>query len=88
VAEIAGDHKAAREVQLVLPETGVCSADLGSDAAKVSPESSCCGGPAPETIDACCVADAKAKASGRKGCGCGSDRSDPVPAGTALETTI
>ena len=27
VAEIAGDHAAAREVQLVLPETGVCSAD-------------------------------------------------------------
>ena len=27
VAEIAGDRKAAREVQLVLPETGVCSAD-------------------------------------------------------------
>ena len=25
VAEIAGDHAAAREVRLVLPETGVCS---------------------------------------------------------------
>ena len=25
VAEIAGDHEAAREVELVLPETGVCS---------------------------------------------------------------
>ena len=28
VAEIAGDHAAARQVQLVLPETGVCSAAL------------------------------------------------------------
>ena len=25
VAEIAGDHEAARKVELVLPETGVCS---------------------------------------------------------------
>ena len=29
VAEIAGDHAAAREVRLVLPETGVCSAGPG-----------------------------------------------------------
>ena len=30
VAEIAGDHAAAREVQLVLPETGVCSAPVAA----------------------------------------------------------
>ena len=35
VAKLAGDERAAREVQLVLPETGVCSTDLGG--------SSCCG---------------------------------------------
>lgn len=35
-AEIAGDHAAARDVQLVLPETGVCSTSA-SDA------SACCG---------------------------------------------
>ena len=29
VAEIAGDHAAAREVRLVLPETGVCSTPVG-----------------------------------------------------------
>ncbi len=28
--ELAGNHAAARRVQLVLPETGVCSADIGS----------------------------------------------------------
>jgi len=28
--ELAGDHAAARRVQLVLPETGVCSTDVGS----------------------------------------------------------
>lgn len=49
VAEIAGDHAAAREVRLVLPETGVCGADFPSDDA--SPASSakaagCCGKPA------------------------------------------
>ncbi len=28
-AELAGDHQAARDVQLVLPETGVCTTDVG-----------------------------------------------------------
>jgi hypothetical protein len=64
VAEIAGDHRAAREVRLVLPETGVCSATPASSAG-------CCGGPAPKQVDACCIADADAKAEGRAGCGCG-----------------
>lgn len=39
-AEIAGDHAAASAVQLVLPETGVCSSDASGDAA------GCCGSPA------------------------------------------
>lgn len=30
----------------------------------------CCGGPAPKETDACCVADAEAKAVGEGGCGC------------------
>ena len=30
VAELAGDHEAARRVELVLPETGVCSTERGS----------------------------------------------------------
>ena len=68
VAEIAGDHVAAREVRLVLPETGVCNSDL--DLA-VGEGAGCCGGPAPAKVDACCVADAEAKAVGKSGCGCG-----------------
>ena len=72
VAEIAGDHAAAREVRLVLPETGVCSAGPVAEEA-----TGCCGGPAPVGVEACCVADADAKASGRNGCGCGASR---VPA--------
>ncbi|MER9303122.1 NAD(P)-binding domain-containing protein [Mesorhizobium sp. M0496] len=70
VADIAGDHLAAREVRLVLPETGVCSAVgvvTGSESA------GCCGGPAPANVDACCVRDADAKAKGASGCGCGTD---------------
>jgi hypothetical protein len=60
IAEIAGDAAAAKEVHLVLPHTGVCSAApaLGS-----VPESGCCG--APVESEACCVraantADARA----------------------------
>lgn len=64
VAELAGDHVAARQVHLVLPETGVCSVSLPGAA------SGCCGGPA-ATSDSCCVADEVAKAEGEAGCGCG-----------------
>ncbi|MEK1934048.1 MAG: flavoprotein, partial [Pararhizobium sp.] len=76
VAGIAGDHKAASEVHLVLPETGVCNVSSAShDGSKAS--SGCCGGPAPASVDACCVADAVVKASGDpKGCGCGDTTSN------------
>ena len=65
VAELAGDHAGARNVQLVLPETGVCCSAPESEIA-----SGCCGGPAPAPVEACCVADAKAKEEGTSGCGC------------------
>ena len=64
-AELAGDHAAAARVELVLPETGVCSR------ADASGASQCCGGPAPSAVDACCVDDANAKQQGKTGCGCG-----------------
>jgi hypothetical protein len=65
-ADIAGDRAAAERVELVLPETGVCSrSDAPGPAA-----SACCGGPAPAAVDACCVADANAKTQGKTGCGC------------------
>lgn len=65
VAAIAGDMAAADAVQLVLPETGVCTA---------APDSTdgCCGGPAPSDAGACCADDASAKAQGKAGCGCDS----------------
>jgi thioredoxin reductase len=66
VADIAGDAEAAERVELVLPETGVCSRPLTADSAAEG----CCGGPAPAATDACCRKDADAKAAGAKGCGC------------------
>jgi thioredoxin reductase len=45
VSAIAGDWEAARRVELVLPETGVCSTDGIGDAA-----SGCCGTVAPEPV--------------------------------------
>jgi hypothetical protein len=45
VAALAGDLAAADDVQLELPETGVCSTDFAVEA-EGAPASACCGGPA------------------------------------------
>ena len=66
-AALAGDMAAADAVQLVLPETGVCTVPISTIRATAG---GCCGGPAPSEADACCVADAEAKAAGKSGCGC------------------
>jgi len=73
--ELAGNPVAARQVQLVLPETGVCSSS------RVTGEASeaCCGGPA-ATADSCCVADEVAKSEGQAGCGCGTSTTVTKPA--------
>lgn len=68
VAALAGDLVAADDVQLDLPETGVCSTRQAYESEPVA--SSCCGEPAPEQSAACCLADAHAKAKGQNGCGC------------------
>ena len=67
-AHLAGDEAAANDVRLVLPETGVCSTNI---AAEIAASEGCCGGPAPDNADACCMDDAIAKADGKPGCGCG-----------------
>lgn len=64
-AALAGDMAAADAVQLVLPETGVCTVPVSAFGAS----SEGCG-PVPASVDACCVDDARAKASGKSGCGC------------------
>ena len=98
VAALAGDLQAAEKVQLVLPETGVCVTDFDSadspTACCAEPEktltpkehnNTCCGGPAPSGIDACCVKDADAKAAGETGCGC-NDNEVPPPKQSAPDS--
>lgn len=65
-ADIAGDKKAAARVELVLPETGVCTRGGVEKGAAAG----CCGGPAKEDVSACCAADETAKKAGASGCGC------------------
>lgn len=88
VAAIAGDFAVADDVQLDLPETGVCNVSFGPPetcesgcgpsresevgvAASLASGQGCCGGPAKNSADSCCVADEEAKAAGATGCGCG-----------------
>lgn len=57
-AALAGNRAAADDVRLVLPETGVCSTDLGGSCDLPAPgveELGCCA-PAvtEEPVDACC----------------------------------
>lgn len=66
VADIAGDKDAAARVELVLPETGVCTRG-GLESAGTP---GCCGGPAKIDPSACCAADETANMSGASGCGC------------------
>lgn len=67
-AELAGDHEAARRVELVLPETGVCS----GGGISIAPSSNCCGGPPQKDEAACCRTDEVAKVETGSGCGCSS----------------
>jgi hypothetical protein len=80
-ASLAGDTKAADEVRLVLPETGVCSVNIPG--LQLEEGSGCCGGPAPADVDACCVADAVAKEAGDAGCGCSGKAAETKPAAAA-----
>lgn len=73
---LTGDWAGARRVELTLPPTGVCSATPSEARAEdAEPAASCCGGPAPVTVNACCAEDADAKGAGQEGCGCGPESS-------------
>lgn len=80
VAALAGDLVAADDVQLELPETGVCSTDFAVPAEGVA-AAGCCGGPAKVDAAACCSLDEVAKAQGDEGCGCA-----PSPAKITFRT--
>ena len=66
VADIAGDRESAERVELVLPETGVCSR-----AGRGRLSDGLLRRPAKANAAACCAADDAAKAKGAIGCGCG-----------------
>ncbi|MGE0350552.1 FAD-dependent oxidoreductase [Hydrogenophaga sp.] len=82
VAALAGDLRAADDVQLELPQTGVCSVDLARPA-PADTGAACCGGPAKADASACCALDESSKAEGKAGCGCGAKKA-PAPAGEAV----
>jgi thioredoxin reductase len=50
VAALAGDWEAARDVQLELPETGVCSSNLAYGDSSGETAGGCCG-PAPQAVE-------------------------------------
>ncbi|MBU1351201.1 MAG: NAD(P)-binding domain-containing protein [Gammaproteobacteria bacterium] len=86
VAALAGDMGAADEVQLELPETGVCSVDLvapGAAPDAPSTKQACCGGPARANAQACCALDEEVRTQGGAGCGCGTrpsvGKASPAP---------
>lgn len=78
VAELVGDHASALKVQLVLPETGVCTTRPATSKSTVD---SCCSAPR-ANLDAYCAEDEKATAADGKGWGCGTSR-DPIEAPVA-----
>jgi hypothetical protein len=81
VAALAGDLGAADDVQLELPETGVCSVDLASP--DLAAGGTCCGGPAKIDATACCALDEVKKSTGEAGCGCGAKPTASLSAATA-----
>lgn len=73
VAWLAGDRAAADDVQLDLPQTGVCSTDLRETLplGEVGAAQGCCGGAPKVDTRACCVRDEVARQTTGVGCGCG-----------------
>ncbi|GGE02011.1 Pyridine nucleotide-disulphide oxidoreductase [Gemmobacter megaterium] len=69
-AALAGDHAAAARVELVLPETGVCSGPSLSAVAAVA-AAGCCGDPAPAGAKGGCGAEANGGSSSGSGSGRG-----------------
>jgi len=67
VASLAGDMAAADDVQLDLPETGVCNTSFSYERTAES-DKGCCGGPAIGASAACCALDEAEKAKGQAGC--------------------
>jgi hypothetical protein len=82
-AYLTGDYEAANNVELHLPETGVCSTDFILD---TDNHQACCGRPAPDDKESCCADYAEAKAEGRSDCGCGTEKKLHLPKAPAANS--
>ncbi|BBB68206.1 flavoprotein [Undibacterium sp. YM2] len=78
VAALSGDLAAADEVQLSLPQTGICSTQPVYELPEKEEPAACCGGAAPAGANACCALDATEKAKGNAGCGCSTQSETPA----------
>ena len=71
-ASLAGDFEAADQVQLNLPETGVCSTSFGSNGESrqdAAVKGACCGTPKPQAkVAGCCTTSTPQIASAAKSC--------------------
>ena len=68
VAAIAGDWDAARRVELVLPETGVCITQFAEEDTPAA-AAACCGSPPSQPAAACRVGDGVEKSARNAACG-------------------
>lgn len=64
IADIAGDKEAAERVELVLPETGVCSRPV----AAATDTAGCCARPTPADLNGCCTQEEDVKSPKGKSC--------------------
>jgi thioredoxin reductase len=69
---------AAQAITVAASSSGALQAGAAASATAAA-DGGCCGGPAPQGVEACCVKDADARAAGTGGCGCGTPA--PVPTG-------
>lgn len=70
-AALAGDLEAANEVQLDLPETGVCSTSFGNSEAsadEAAASGGCCGAPTPAVAPVACCGQAESQVEAAAAC--------------------
>jgi hypothetical protein len=74
VAALAGDIAAADDVQLELPETGVCSSDSQIESQKASANAGCAGGVKPAESTCCAAGEPEQQVLMRASGCCGSSK--------------
>lgn len=76
---VCNTRPASRAKEAAPSASACCGSSRAAPAPVLEVAASCCGGPAPADVDACCADDAGAKAAGLDGCGC-SSKPAPTPA--------